>query len=235
VVNAGEKESVQITLAPSAPGKYRTWLEVSGGRQEFQVDLEAELYGGTTQTPAASGKETVTSAPEGETLHGEPDSPEGGRGRNLTLAIPKEWGVASAQAPGVKLLQRTPNSVTFEWPERLSSATRFRFEFRHLGLDASRDLSVSWVEHQSVTVQHKNGRYIATLGDLRPSEISAVQVLPVNDRGEPGPRLFALSFSTSAAPPPTQISLLQGLLLALVVCVAVWVWRTVRRHPTNYF
>jgi len=96
-------------------------------------------------------------------------------------------------------------------------------------------LTVSWIEHHPVTVERKNGRYVATLGDLQPRQISAVQVLPLSDAGEPGPRLFALSFSTSAAVPETpQVSLLQWLFLALVVCVSIWLWRSLRRSPTNY-
>jgi hypothetical protein len=233
VINAGEKKSVQITLAPSAPGIYRTWLELRGGRQELEVDLEAELYASAAQTRVAAGIATLASAPEAETLHAEPVPPEAGGA--TTLTIPKEWGIASAYVPEVKLLQTTPDSATLEWPEKLSPAKRFRFELRHLGLDASRTLTVSWIEHHAVTVQNKNGHYIATLGDLRPREISAVQVFPLNDAGEPGPRLFALAFSTPAVPPSTpQISPLQWLLFALVVCLGVWVWRTVRHAPTNY-
>lgn len=235
VVNAGEKKSIQITLASSPPGKYRTWLEVKGGRQEFEVGLEAELYASAAQKPVASGDATGASTPEGEISHPDSVLPGERRDKNLVPILPKGWGVASAQAPGVKLLQSKPNSVTFEWPDKLSPATRFRFELRHLGLDASRELRVSWTEHPSVTVQHENGRYIATLADLRPSEISAVQVLPLNDQGEPGPRIFALSFSTAAAYSSTQhISPLQWLLLALLVCVGAWVWRAVRSPATNY-
>jgi len=236
VVNAGEKKSVGITLTPCASGKYRTWLEVKGGRQELEVGLEAELFGAAVKTRGASGGETIASAPvEGETSHAEPVSSEEREARNLTPSIPKEWGVAAAQAPGVKLLQTTPNSVTFEWPENLSSATQFRFELRHLALNASREMTVSWMEHRMVTVQHQNGRYTATLDDLQPQQNSTVQVLPLNDAGGPGTRIFALNFSTPAAPPSTpQISPLQWLLLALAVCVSIWMWRTLRRTPTNY-
>ena len=235
VISAGEKKSVQITLAPSLPGKYRTWLEVRGGEQALEVGLEAELYALPPRAQVASGSETAASAPERETSNFESVSPGEGQARNLTPTIPREWGIATAQAPGVKLLGTTPESATLEWPEKLSSATRFRFELRHLGLNANRDLTVSWLEHQPVTVQRKDGRCIATLGDLQPSTISAVQVLPLNDAGEPGPRLFALEFFTPALPPSgPQISLLQWLLLFLVACVGLWVWRTVRRTPTNY-
>jgi hypothetical protein len=84
-------------------------------------------------------------------------------------------------------------------------------------------------------VQHQNGRYTATLDDLPPQQNSTVQVLPLNDDGKPGPRIFALNFSTPPAPPSTpQISPLKWLVLALVVCVGIGVWRTLRRPSANY-
>jgi hypothetical protein len=235
LLNAGEKRTVQIVLAPSAPGMYRTWLELKGERQEIEVGLEAEIAPGAGKTRVAAAHETLAPARDGETLEGRPVSFGTGGAAAVTPAIPKEWGIASGHVLGVRLLQTTPDSATLEWPEKLSAATRFRFELRHVGLDANRDLTVSWVEHHAVTVEHKDGRYVATLVDLRPGQVTAVQVLPLNEAGVPGPRIFALDFFIPPVPPATpQVSTVQWLLLALVICLGIWIWRTVRHAPTNY-
>jgi len=234
VVNAGEKKSVEVSVTPSAPGKYRTWMEIKGGQQEFEVDAEAELYARAARTPVAPGSTPAAAEPE-ETSRAEPVAPEERRARDLSAVIPTEWGIAAAPAPKLKLLRTTPESATFEWPETMSSAARFRFEMRHFGLDASHNLMVFWMEHHPVTLQKKNGFYTATLGDLRPGEVFAVQVVPLSDTGVPGPRLFNLEFNTPPAPPSAaHISLLQGLLLILVACLGFWAWHTFRRTPTNY-
>jgi hypothetical protein len=234
VVIPGEKKPIRITLAPSAPGKYRTWMQVTGGRQEFNVGLEAELFASGAQGHAPAVNETGE-PPEGETSSGGGISSRDQTGRTLPAIIPAGWGSISARTPGLKLLQTTPNSAKFEWPETLSNAGRFRFEFRHLGLDASRELTASWIEHHPVTVEQKNGFYVATLGDLPPNQIFSVQVLPLNREGQPGPRLFAFEFSTpEAASTVSQVSSLQGLIFAFVVCVGLWIWRAVRNRQTNY-
>jgi hypothetical protein len=230
VVGPGEKKSIRITLAPSAPGKYRTWLQVTGGRQEMNVGLEAELYASAAKARAPGVNETGDS-PEGETLNGPGGSSRVQRGRTSPATIPAAWGTVSAQVHGLKLLRTTPNSATFQWPEKLSNAGRFRFEFRHLGLNASRELMASWIEHHPATVEQKNGYYIATLGDLQPNQNFAVQVLPLNSTGQPEPRLFAFEFSTPKALRSTSgMSSLQWLILAIVICVGLWIWRAVRNR-----
>ena len=234
LLNAGEKKVFQITLAPSAAGSYRTWLEVKGERQEFEVGLDAELYA-SPRGPVATGYEPLVPGPEEQPSPDRAAPSDDGRAKDLTPIVPKDWGVLTAPAPGVVLLRTSPHSATFEWPEKLSSATRFRIDLRHIGLDTSRELQVSWFEHHPVTVQRQNGFYVATLGDLRPGALCSVQVTPLSDAGAPGPRLFAFDFYTpAAAPSGSQISPLQWLFAGFLICGCIWLWRAISQRPTNF-
>jgi hypothetical protein len=70
---------------------------------------------------------------------------------------------------------------------------------------------------------------------LRPEENWAVRVLPLNEAGDAGNRIFALTFSTPAANPPgPRISLIQRLLLALAACFAIAIWRYLRPRKTEF-
>jgi hypothetical protein len=100
---------------------------------------------------------------------------------------------------------------------------------RQLAVGADGNLQVTWLTPSGVPIELHGPNYAAILTGLKPAMPWTVRVRPLDAKGEPGERLFAIDFTT---PPKSSrlpdFSPFRGLLLALLAMV---VWQAWRRWP----
>jgi hypothetical protein len=146
----------------------------------------------------------------------------------VTPTLPPDW-IADRAAPAGVTIAVTSTSAIVEWPASLSPATHFRLELRDMGTGPDGKLKVTWVEPHGIPIEARGANFVATLKDLEPGQPWTVRILPLDARGEPGPRLFALDFATPPKPSVIpKVSPLRALLVALcalVVWQALGYWR----------
>ena len=227
ILMAGEKRSFPIAIETRNAGRYRTWMQIKAGAQTLDLPVQAEVLDQPRKEGAPPSAPGASPASQVDPLIAEPS--------NLPPAdrppiVPPDWASDFSPPPGVKITD-TSRMATLEWPASLSPATRFRLELRDMGTDADGNLHVTWLEPRGVPIERRGENFVATLKDLEPGQPWTVRVLPLNERGEPGPRLFALTFLT----PPKEsfvpkVSPLRALLAGLVALVAWQAWGYWRRR-----
>ncbi len=191
----GEKRRFAIEIQNPKPGRYRAWLQYKSGTQTLELPVEAEVLA-TPRVPGSTGA-MAGAQPASESTPAPGALPaEEAPAPNRPPAVPADWLPDMKLPAGVKVVGITPTTATLEWPASLSPATAFQVEYRFFNFTTDRKLNATWQKIDGLEIKSQGGTYTTTISDLQPAQPWAIRVLSLKGNGEPGERLFTVSFST---------------------------------------
>lgn len=216
-VGVGEKKNITIRLRSSEPGRFRTWLKISGEQQSLEIPVEAVIATAMTSArstgqPRAVGAVQPISQTTTERISDDRPAFRGGGGGPIVRR-------------DIVISDITPSSAKISWPWSPSDPVKYRVEERSLSLDQNHQLKIDWFEHSAVTVQVSGNTIVAQLQKLAPGTLHAVRFLPVANDGTVGPWAFMSEFATLKKPSLFRVTTTRVWIVIALAMAGFLVWR----------
>lgn len=151
-----------------------------------------------------------------------------GRGRRVEHIAGTDLPLDTAllrTVPGLRVASVKQTKVVLEW-KRIAEATSYGFQERVVGLDARKELAISWKTLKNAATRVEGERVVAELGQLQPGTAYRIKIFP-NKGASP----FSIGFRTR--PTTTWAQVLNPTRIALGVAVVIaagLVWVKVRKR-----
>ncbi len=214
----GEKKRLTVIVQPGESQRYRAWLKFVAGPTSAELEIEAELVGGTM------GSESTGS------------SDSSARKRPAPVVNPADlppWMPDLNLAKSIRVTAITATSANLEWPAELNGAGLYRFERLILTRDSAKELRNAWVEIPKTKFSRQGPLWVANLTGLSPRQSQTVRVVPLDAEGRARGSLFQLDFYTAAPRALPIPRLLPSLFIILLVAGGTLLWKRVRRQFTE--
>ncbi len=215
----GATVEVPISLDPYAPGAVEQGIQVRSGSESFTIPAKAIIVPPGASARSGGGR---SSADAGDMSP--PSTP-------MPVSVHEiEFGKADPKTL-VRPILVEPTRCTLEWHSELSDSPTFVAERRQLYIGNDGKIATRW-EKLPFKIERSGSHVHGTLDKLAPGLRYTVRVRSVDRYGDPGPRVFETSFSTTALRPSNaKASILTALVLAAAGGGAFFFWRRRQQEP----